>query len=198
MNQGDQEENDVTGAGPPADETRPDGGPPEELELIDEEHLDEKEKKLNKLKRELDSCRKDKEEYLAGWQRAKADYINYKKDEERRAEDFIKFANTGILRELLDVADSIEKAAMLSDNHGIKNIYAQMLGIFEKFGVKKIDSAGQLFDPARHESVAETQAPDRESDNKILEELQAGYTMHDRVLRPARVKVGIYKKESND
>ena len=167
----------------------------ESVEIIDEEHLDEKEKKLAKLKHELGSCRKDKEEYLSGWQRAKADYINFKKDEEKRAQDFIKFSGLGIFKELIVVADSMEKAALYSTDEGIKNTYAQMTNFLEKFRVKKIETASQTFDPAKHEAVSEEEVSDNELDNKVIEELQPGYMMHDRVLRPARVKVGIYKNK---
>lgn len=165
----------------------------EELELADEEHLDEKEKKLIKLKRELKACREGKEEYLSGWQRAKADFINYKKDEEKQKEGFVKFAGSSILKELLDVADSLEKAAAQSPDEGIRNIYAQLDSFFKKFEVSKIATDGLIFDPAKHEAVAEEAVLNQDMDNKIIEEIQAGYMMHDRVLRPARVKVGIYK-----
>lgn len=165
----------------------------EELELVDEEHFGEKEKKLIKLKRELEACRKEKEEYLSGWQRAKADFINYKKDEEKQKESFVKFVGFGILKELLDVADSLEKAAAQSPDDGIRNIYAQLDSFFKKFEVSKIAADGLIFDPVKHEAVAEEAVPNQDMDNKIIEEMQAGYMMHDRVLRPARVKVGIYK-----
>lgn len=166
----------------------------EELELVDEEYLDEKEKKLAKLKRELEACRKEKEEYLSGWQRAKADFINYKKDEERERENFVKFAGLGIFGEMLNVADSLEKAVTLNQDEGIKNTYAQLEGFLKKFGVNKIETAGQVFNPEIHEAVAEEEVLDRGMDNKIIAQSQAGYMIHDRVLRPARVKVGVYKK----
>ena len=163
------------------------------IEIVDEEHLDEKEKKVAKLKRDLEACRKDKEEYLSGWQRAKADYINFKKDEEKRAQYFLNFAGLGIFKELLAVVDSIEKAAVLSENEGVRNTYTQMKSFLEKFGIKKIDTANLAFDPAKHEAVSEQEINDEALDNKIIEELQPGYMMHDKILRPARVKVGIYK-----
>ena len=165
----------------------------DDIEMVDEEHLDEKEKKLLKLKRDLEACRKDKEEYLSGWQRAKADYINFKKDEEKRAQDFLNFAGLGIFKEFLLVADSIEKAAEHSPDEGIKNTRAQMLNFLEKSGVKQIETAGQTFDPAKHEAISEQVVDEIGLDNKILEELQTGYIMRDKVLRPARVKVGVYK-----
>lgn len=169
---------------------------PEELELVDEEHLDEKEKKLIKLKRELRACQKEKEEYLSGWQRAKADFINYKKDEEKSREDFARFAGSLILTEVLEIADSLGKAAAQSSDEGIKNIHAQLGGFLKKFGVDKIESLGLIFDPAKHEAVSEEEVSDQAMDNKIIEEAQAGYMMYDRVLRPARVKVGIYKNKT--
>ena len=165
------------------------------LELVDEEHLDEKEKKLAKLKRDLEGCRKDKEEYLSGWQRAKADYINFKKDEQKRTDDFVKFAGFGIFKELLEVADSMEKAAGHSEDPGIRNTHTQLMNFLEKFGVKKIETINQAFDPAIHETVSEQVVDELDLDDKITEELQSGYIMHDKVLRPARVKVGVYKNK---
>ncbi|MEK7090642.1 MAG: nucleotide exchange factor GrpE [Patescibacteria group bacterium] len=165
----------------------------DELEIIEEDGRDEAKTKIDKLKRELDVCHKEKEDYLSGWQRAKADYINYKKDEERRVEEFVKFSGLAIFKEMLGVADSLEKAAMHSGDEGVRNTYTQLTGFLEKFGIKKIDTTNQIFDPAHHEAVIEESVVDAALDNKIIEELQAGYMIHDRVLRPARVKVGVYK-----
>ena len=165
----------------------------EDIEFVEEEGGGEAENKIKKIKHELEVCRSEKDEYLSGWQRAKADYINYKKDEEKRVEDFVKFSGLAIFKEMLGVADSLGHATMHSGDEGVRNTYTQLTGFLEKFEVKKIDTTDQLFDPARHEAVAEEIVTDEALNNKIIEELQAGYMIHDRVLRPARVKVGVYK-----
>ena len=98
--------------------------PDEEIELeeevIEEEGLKDK---LKKMREDLNVCRKEKEEYLAGWQRAKADFINARKEEERNREIFVKFAQASILLEFLQIIDSLEMAMKHDD--GIKQIYLQ-------------------------------------------------------------------------
>ena len=78
--------------------------------------------RLKKVKDELKSCQKEKEEYLAGWQRAKADFINARKDEEKRMEEFAKFANKSILINFLQVADSVDMALRHGESDGMRPI----------------------------------------------------------------------------
>src|SRR3989338_1105837 len=82
----------------------------EELTVVDESFGDEAEGKIKKLKEELKECRKKAEEYLAGWQRAKADFINARRDEEKNLEATAKYSNERLLYEIVKVLDSFEKA----------------------------------------------------------------------------------------
>lgn len=179
---------------------------PEE-EILEEEGLQER---LKKMRKELESCRKEKEEYLAGWQRAKADFINARKDEERGREAFLKFAGERILREFLVIGDSLELALKLKSSEGspadlsadarasakagLEQIYSQFWELLKQHGVTPIESVGKKFNPLEHESLEEEEVSEEAKDNMVQEELQKGWMLHERVLRPAKVKVGVYRR----
>lgn len=133
------------------------------------------------------------EEYLAGWQRAKADLANYKKDEAKRLEEVAKFSNEVLIRELLTVLDSFDLgiAALEKESKAEKGIYlirTQLEDSLKKFGLARLMiSVGQDFDPALHEAIAVVDS-DKPS-GKIVEEVEKGYTLHGKLIRPARVKV---------
>lgn len=157
-----------------------------EEEVVEEEGLKDK---LKKTRDELKACQQEKADYLAGWQRAKADFINARKDEEKTRGEFVKFTNERILKEILAVADSLEK---ISSADGVAS-YKQLIDILKKEGVEPIDAtSGQDFDPAYHEAIQQEEVVEKEKDGTILEELQKGYIIHNRVLRPSKVTVGIY------
>ena len=148
--------------------------------------------KLKKLRGDLKDCQKEKAEYLAGWQRAKADFINARKDEEKARAEFIKFATEQVLKEMLAVADSLE----LSNGADSKPIYNQFMDILKKAGVSQIESLGKKFNPLEHEALEGKEVSDEKEDNIVVEESQKGYMIYDRVLRPSKVKVGVYKNEN--
>ena len=151
--------------------------------------------KFKKIKEELKIYQKEKEEYLAGWQRAKADFINYKKDEEKQREEFAKFVAKNVLYDCLSVLDSIDMALKHGGGQGIKEIKNQFLEILRKNGVSEINSEkGVKFNPDEHESIAEENTENENLDGLIVEELQKGYKLFNRVLRPSKIKVGTYKK----
>lgn len=143
---------------------------------------------------ELEKLRKERDDYLAGWQRAKADLINYKKDEGRRQEAFVEFAGKAIVGQLLPVLDSFELAIHDAKTSGDKNhehtlwlLSSQLLSILKRQGLAAMETKGAKFDPKLHESVEEVES--QESAGTIVEEVQKGYFLNGEVLRPARVKV---------
>jgi molecular chaperone GrpE len=172
----------------------------QKLEYIEEEG--EKvlnfERKIKKLKKELKNCQKEKEEYLSGWQRERADFINYKKNEEKRLEEKALFLKKNILLEILSILDNIERAeGNLPEeikNHpwveGILKIKDQIKDLLKKEDVEEI-KIGEDFNPEFCEAVEMVDG----EEGKIMEVLQKGYLLKSRVLRPARVKVG--KKSVN-
>jgi len=159
---------------------------------------------------ELTKCQKERDEYLDGWKRAKADLINYKKDEAKRFEMMIKFANESLIKELVNVLDSFDLAiialgqsrnnAELTRNDaenqsesaswqkGLYLIRHQLEDALEQQGLERvIVSVGQLFDPALQEAIASIESD--KSSGTIIEEVEKGYLLNGKLIRPARVKV---------
>src|SRR3989344_5174333 len=158
----------------------------DEVEVVEEEALQDK---LKKLRADLKTCQSEKADYLAGWQRAKADFINARRDEDKMRGEFAKYAAEKVLREMLAVADSLG----LSGNAECKTVLEQLNNILKREGVAQIESIGLIFNPMYHEALGEVETKNKDEDNVILDELQKGYMLYDRVLRPSKVKVGIYK-----
>lgn len=156
--------------------------------------------KIKKLRDKLSACEKDKSEYLDGWQRSKADFINYRKDQEKSQSDFVKFANLGLIEDLIPVLDSFEMAFLNKEawekadknwRVGVEYIHSQLHSILEKNHLKSIaPKVGDNYDHAFHEAVESVLVENREQDQKIIEVISRGYSVNDRVVKPARVKVG--------
>ena len=142
--------------------------------------------KAEKLKKKLKSCEKERAEYLAGWQRAKADLINYKKEQEQKNSAFFKFANETLISEILPVLDSFEQAMKHSKDDGILQLYNQLKNILKNQGLEEIESMGKKFDPSLHESVGEAKG---KKQGVIVEEIQKGYKLNGKVIRPSKVKI---------
>lgn len=137
--------------------------------------------------------------------RISADYENYKKRSAREMEDFRKYANQSLLKELLTVVDNLELAINSAKEEkdtdkklieGLKLTRNEMLRVFEKFNVKPITARGEAFDPAFHEAVMREETDDH-PENTVLSEFQKGYLIHDRLLRPAMVVVAVAKSNDN-
>ncbi len=175
----------------------------EESEVIlDEETLLE-DKKLTKAKKELKKAQEEKKEYLDGWQRSRAELLNYKKDVEKRMKNLRGVSRIDAISEVMPVLDSFELAFKNKESWesvdknwrvGVEYIYNQLQGVLDGNGVKCFTDDGKDFDPARHESVGVIEVDDFGQDGKILEVLQKGYESNGRILRPAQVKVGTFKK----
>lgn len=129
--------------------------------------------------------------------RALADVDNAKKRFARDKEEFARFAAETLVRALLPIVDSLDQALVAVDKQadpqaiikGIHLIYRQLLGVLDREGVKRIPTVGEPFDPHRHEAIAQVNAGDGVADETITDEVQVGYTMHGKVIRPAMVKV---------
>jgi molecular chaperone GrpE len=130
-------------------------------------------------------CQKQAEEYLNNWKRERADFINYKKDEAKRLEKFAEFANKAVILEVVEVFDDLEIAQKHGDNkEGLDRVMKKFADWRKGYGIERIKVAGEKFNPELHEAV-EGSVPEGEK----LEEIRAGYTMHGKVIRPARVKI---------
>ncbi len=131
---------------------------------------------------ELEITKKQADEYLNGWKRAQADFVNYKKDEAKRLEEFVKFANVGLVMEVIELLDDLETAAKEIKNDGLNQVVKKFQELLKKYEVERIKTGGK-FDPALHEAVS------TEPDGARIEEVRAGYTMQGRVIRPTRIKI---------
>jgi molecular chaperone GrpE len=130
--------------------------------------------------------------------RATADLENYKKRTSREMSDLRKFANENILKEMLSVVDNLQRAIESGAQNegdkkklleGVEITLKDVLRILERYGVNGFESIGEDFDPAFHQAMMQEQT-DKYPDNTVLNEIQKGYTIHDRLLRPAMVVVG--------
>ena len=139
---------------------------------------------------ELEKFKKQTEEYLNNWKRERADFLNYKKDESRRVEELIKYINEGMLMDVIEIIDKLDVGLQHEPNETMKQLSRDFEKFLERYDVKKIEiknpstDSGQVkFDHMLHEAV------EVEEGGKNLNEVRAGYTMHDRVIRPVRVKI---------
>ncbi|MDD2696779.1 MAG: nucleotide exchange factor GrpE [Candidatus Pacebacteria bacterium] len=151
---------------------------------------------IEDLKKKLEECQKQKEEYLQGWQRARADFLNYKKEEMERIEELLKYAGEEDVLRLLPILDNfdvVEKKLPedLKNNENIKGlllIKVQLQDFLKNQGVEEIKTIGEKFNPNFHEVVGEVEMKDK-APGTIAEEIQKGYKINGRLLRPAKVKV---------
>ena len=157
---------------------------------------------IEALKQALAEEKAKAETNLAGWQRAQADYLNYKRRSEQEREEISQFANSILILNLLPILDDWERAlasipedqASLSWVEGVKLIERKLRGILEAQGLSPIEAVGQPFDPNLHEAAMEGKG----KEGIVLGELQKGYKFRDRVIRPARVVVGNGEEEKEE
>ncbi len=154
--------------------------------------------KIKKLRDELKTANKERLEYLTGWQRAQADYVNLKKES---SESLIRGKEIGreqLLDSLLPALDSFDMAIGNKESwekvdanwrNGIEYIYSRLLTALTENNVTVIDTVGAPFDPNFHEAIENISTDDATLDHTIESIIQKGYKMGDRILRPARVKV---------
>ena len=159
----------------------------EEIKYESEDDAEGADKKVKKIKDKFKLCEKERAEYLSGWQRARADYINLEKRITQEKEEWIKFSNLDFIIELLPVLDSFDKAADHCDDEGVKQIYKQLISVLKSKGLEPIKAVGEKFNPEIHEVIAEIEGKEQ---GIIIEEVQKGYTLHNKVIRVSKVKIG--------
>ena len=155
------------------------------------------EPKLNELeevKKDLENAKAKCEEYLNGWKRERADFLNYKKDEMERIGQLVKYSNEELILKIIPILDNIYLAEShvpeeLKENNWI-NGFSQIKNQLEKFlkeeGIEQIETLGKQFDPNTMEIIGET---DGEESNVVTEESQRGYTFQGKIIRVAKVKI---------
>ena len=157
---------------------------------------------IETLKQALAEEKEKAEGYLANWQRAQADFINYKRRIEQERGEFSKFANATLILSLLPILDDMERAfnsippklAKANWVDGIKFIEHKFRTSLEAQGVTPIEALGKPFDPNFHEAIRQ----DKGKEGIVIEEFQKGYMLYDKVLRPTKVVVGNGEEEEKE
>jgi molecular chaperone GrpE len=156
------------------------------------------EEEIAQLRSELEQASAKANEYLEGWHRERAVFFNYKKRMDRELSQGGQNSFGNAIRRYLDIADDLARALKNMNRpkegdgaiwaEGIDLIHRKLIGAFEADGVKMIDTDGKFFDPNLHEAISNEDSPDHES-GQIIEVVQPGYTLGERIIRPARVRV---------
>ena len=157
---------------------------------------------VKKLREDLKKCNAEKADYLAGWQRAKADFVNARREEDERRSDFAGFVEAKIINDFLPVLDSLEIATKDKNwqtldktwQDGIKSLHGQFMDILRSYDIEEIKALGEKFDPAKHESVGEMETGDEKEDGMVVEEIRKGYKLGNKIIRPTQVKINKYNK----
>lgn len=157
---------------------------------------DRKGKTKKEQQQKLKECQKLNDEYLAGWQRARADFLNYKKEEEIRIEGISNYKIETLILKILPILDSFDLAekqlpkSLRGDKYtkGFLQIKIQIQNFLKSQGVEEIKSIGQKFDPNFQEIVEEVEVKDKEA-GIVVEEVQKGYKLQEKMIRPAKVKL---------
>ena len=142
----------------------------------------------------LDELRRERDALQDRLLRTAAEFDNYRKRMDRERRELSDYAATEVLSEMLPIVDNLDRALQASTGadeafrKGVELIYKQMLDLLRKRGVRQIDAAGQMFDPNFHNAVIHEASSEHE-EGAVIEELQRGYMIGDRLLRPAMVKV---------
>ncbi len=163
---------------------------PGEVAQVEAEATEE----VESLKKALAEEKEKAEKYLSNWQRAQADFVNYKRRIEQERAEVVNYANSAFILGILPIVDDLERAlASVPDElaestwvEGIRHIYRKLQGALESQGVSVIEAEGKDFDPNFHEAVMMVEG----EEGKVIGETLKGYKLHNRVIRPSKVMVG--------
>lgn len=162
----------------------------------------DKDKLKEKFEDKIIRLEKERDEYLAGWQRIQADYKNREREIEEYKKNITKFANSNLVKDILPVLDGYDMARANKEmwesvdqnwRVGVEYLFSQLLKVLENNGVQTFGTEGEVYNPALHEAVETVKVEEKDKSDKILSVLQKGYAIGDKVLRPARVKVGHFE-----
>jgi molecular chaperone GrpE (heat shock protein) len=154
--------------------------------------------RIKRLREKLQECAKEKTFNLDGWQRTKADFVNFKKREEEGKAEFIKYAGEGVVTDLLPVLESFHMAFANKEawdkvepawRKGVEYIHTQLIQVLREHGLSEVDPSGKDFDPNEHMSVGLVPTDDARLFHKVAEVLQVGYRLHGKLIRSPQVKV---------
>lgn len=149
------------------------------------EESEEPKNKIKEFKTKLKECQKEKEGYLTQAQRARADLINYRRRQEQLLEELKIFGQSNLIRELLPVLDSLEIGSQGNKDIGL--IKEQLINILKKNGLEEIKAIDEEFNPEFHEAIEQVES--KKKQGIIIQEIQKGYLLNKKVLKPSKVKV---------
>lgn len=162
--------------------------------------------KNKKLREEIKRLQKEKNEYLLGWQRAKADYINLQRELEAVRLNSSLITKEKVVENILPALDSFEMAFSNQDfwqkvdknwRQGIESIHDQIISGLNKSDIEKIDQVDILFDPNIHQSIEKIKTDDKEKDHFVESILQVGYKVGNRIIRPAKVRIFEFENKNH-
>lgn len=171
-------------------------------DIVMDEESEAPEAIIKKLKEKIKTLEKEKQENMDGWQRERADFVNYKKRIDQEKLEVIKYANESLLEEITQVLDSFEMAFSNKEawekvdknwRVGVEYIHTQLIKILDENNFKEMNPMGAKFDPAFHIAVEHVATEDESKDGIITEVKKKGYVLNDRVMKPAQVVVAEYK-----
>lgn len=172
----------------------------ETTEILEEEHFKQPEEKsdTSKYEEEIKKLQEENKQLTEKVKLTQAELINYRKRKDEEVQTLLKYANVDIVSEILNVVDNFERAIIHANdsenaelkkyNDGINIIYTNLKSILNKFGVEEINRVGEVFNPNEEQALLTDSVEDKE-DEVVLEVLQKGYKLKDRVIRPASVKI---------
>lgn len=170
-------------------------------EIASEVNTEESDRNTEEANKELEECRKKAEEYLNGWKRTQADFVNFKKRQEESLKEWIVFSKAGLITELLPILDSFDNAlknkpASPDEENkkwveGISKIFDQLLKILKEAGLEEITAKDAKLDTQVHEAI--DAVPSEKEEGTITEEVQKGYKISGKVIRTAKVRVAVKK-----
>lgn len=167
----------------------------EEIEVIDPEIIDVESEKTTDITQELEKAKEEKEEYFNRMLRLQAEYDNFKKRTQKERIADRKFKALDLATDLLPVLDNFERALQIETTpetesliNGITMVYNQFKEAFTTHGIEEIETVGTTFDPNLHHAVMQVEVEGKEKD-EVVEELQKGYILNERIIRPAMVQV---------
>ncbi|MFZ3081010.1 MAG: nucleotide exchange factor GrpE [Bellilinea sp.] len=176
--------------------TKPVESPTEEITAPAEGVETQESLELAALKEELAAIQEQCKEFSEGWQRERADFLNFRKRIERDQTQLNQIVTSNIIRKYLSVTDDMERALANRPQgaesqewwNGVELIYRKLTGILESEGVQVIPAEGEMFDPALHEAITHEDSTDIES-GRVIAVVQKGYRIGDRIIRPTLVRV---------
>lgn len=173
-----------------------------EEEFVPEDEVEEGPALIKKLRDKLAAAVKEKQEYLEGWQRTRADFANYKREEaglsqEREARIKAELAESIIPS--LDAFQMALKSPSFQDGNaewkkGMQALYTGLVNSLSGIGIKSFSPMGEKFDPHKHEALREVETKDESKDHTVEGVERSGYSIGDRIIRPAQVSVYTYKQ----